>query len=154
MVRLIRFMSEEELEAYLRGEDMVNETEFEQSGSKGFCFFNADEIDPLTAQHILTGIATMEYMVEFAVEERTLETMTKGKGRYHLPGRPVLEGTYLPEYSTTKYNRKDFFPWQIWRLYIQTPVFAVNDDGNKTVVSLANKEEEQGNGQKENRKAF
>lgn len=151
MVRLIRFMSEEELTKYLEGEELVNETEFEQNGSKGFCFFNAEEIDPITAQHILAGIATMEFMVEFMVEERTFEQMTKAKGAYHLPGKPLSEAEYLPEYSITKYNRRDFFPWQIWRLYIHTPVFNVSEEMGKTIVTP--KEKRDGKKPK-NRQAF
>lgn len=151
MVRLIRFMSEEELSSFLDGKDLINETEFKQNGSKGFCFFNADEVDPITAQHILTGISTMEFMVEFMVEERTFETMKKTQGRYHKPGKPLFESEYLPEYSITKYNRHDFYPWQIWRLYIQTPVFGVSEEMDKTVV----KPEEKRDGKKpKNRQAF
>lgn len=151
MVRLIRFMSEEELTDYLKGKTLVNNTKFEQNGSKGFCFFNAEEIDPITAQHILVGVATMEFMVEFMVEERTFEQMTKAQGRYHKPGKPLSEVDYLPEYSITKYNRRDFYAWQIWRLYIQTPVFGVSEEMGKTII----RPKEKRDGKKpKNRQAF
>lgn len=151
MVRLIRFMSEEELTDYLKGKTLVNNTKFEQNGSEGFCFFNADEIDPVTAQHILSGIATMEFMVVFSVEERTFETMKKSKGRYHLPGKPLQETEYLPEYSTTEYNRHDFFPWQIWRLYVQIPVFGVSEEMGRTTVTVKEKKNDK---KPKNRQAF
>lgn len=126
MKRLIRFMSEDELSKFLEGEPLENNTKFEQNGSEGFCFFDAEEIDPITAHHVLSGIATLEFMVEFYVEETVFEKMTKAEGRYHLPGKPLTETTMLPEYSTTKYSRHDFWPYQIWRLYLQMPVFNIN----------------------------
>lgn len=143
MVRLIRFMSEEELEKFLDGKPLENNTKFEQNGSEGFCFFKADDIDPITAQHVLAGIATLDFMVEFYVEERTVEKMTKAEGKYHLPGDPIMKTTMLPEYSIKSYNRKDFWPYQIWRLYIKMPVFDVKDEDDKIVVKV-----------KKNRKAF
>lgn len=139
MKRLIRFMSEEELEKYLGDKPLENNTVFEQSGSKGFCFFDADDIDPFTAQHILAGIATMDYMVEFMVEERTVERMTKGKGTYHKPHQPMFDTCKITEYSTTSYNKKDFFPWQIWRLYIKTPVYDVKEVGGDIQVKVKNR---------------
>lgn len=136
-------MSEEELEKFLNGKPLENNTKFEQNGSEGFCFFKSDDIDPITAQHVLAGIATLDFMVEFYVEERTVEKMTKAEGKYHLPGDPIMKTTMLPEYSIKSYNRKDFWPYQIWRLYIKMPVFDVKDEGDKTVVKV-----------KKNRKAF
>lgn len=153
MVRLIRFMSEEELDKFLSGKPLKNTTKFEQNGSKGFCFFKSDDIDPITAQHVLAGIATLDYMVEFFVEERTVEKMTKAEGKYHLPGDPLFEATNLPEYSTTEYNRQDFWPYQIWRLYMKMPVFGVRKEGGKTVISL-NSEENGDEEKPKNRHAF
>lgn len=127
MKRMIRFMSEEELSKYLDGQLLENHTKFEQNGSEGFCFFDAEDIDPITAQHVLSGISEMEFMVEFYVEERTVEKMKKAYGTYHLPGKPMFEATKLPEYSITEYNRRDFYPWQIWRLYIKMPVHTEKD---------------------------
>lgn len=153
MKRLIRFMSQEELESLLEGDELENDTKFEQNGSEGFCFFDMDDIDPFTAQHILTGIATMDFVVEFMVKEETFKKMTKAKGRYHLPNKPMFETTDITEYSITKYNRGDFFPWQIWRLYVKAPVFAVHEEMNKTIISLNN--EEKGDEEKsKNRHAF
>lgn len=133
MVRLLRIMSEAELTKYLEGEMLVNETKFEQNGSEGFCFFNASEIDPITAQHVLSGISEMEYMVEFYVSEETFGKMKKAEGKYHLPDTPLTKATMLPEYSIKTYNRRDFMPFQIWRLYIKFPV---HTEGDKIVVEL------------------
>ena len=92
-------------------------------------------------------------MVEFFVEQRTVEKMTKAEGRYHLPGDPLFEATNLPEYSTTEYNRQDFWPYQIWRLYMKMPVFGVRKEGGKTVISL-NSEENGDEEKPKNRHAF
>lgn len=139
MVRLIRFMSEEELEKLLADIPLKNTTKFEQNGSEGFCFFRSDEIDPITAQHILAGIADLDFMVEFYVEERTFEKMKKANGRYHLPDTPLFESVNLPEYSITEYNRHDFWPYQIWRLYMKMPVFNVEEDKDKGTIKVKNR---------------
>lgn len=131
MVRLIRFMSEDELSKFLDGQLLENHTKFEQNGSEGFCFFRADDLDPITAQHVLSGISEMEFMVEFYVEDKIFEKMKKAEGAYHLPGKPMFEVTKLPEYSITEYNRRDFYPFQIWRLYIKFPVHC---EGDKIVI--------------------
>lgn len=125
MRRFIRFMSKDELEKYLKGEPLVNEKEHKKDGSFGFCFFDAKTIDPITAHHILSGIATLQYMVEFMVNDETAEkVLTKSKGRYHLPDTPVFEGHLLEEYCTKSYSRKDFLPYQIWQLTISYPSFS------------------------------
>ena len=127
MKRMIRIMSQAELEKYLDGEELVNEHKFEQNGSEGFCFFDADDIDPITAQHVLCGISEMDFMVEFYVEERTFEKMKKAYGTYHLPDTPLDQAVKIPEYSIKSYKRSDFWPFQIWRLYIRMPVHTEAD---------------------------
>jgi len=122
----IRFMSQEELEKFLKGETLINTTVHDGriKGSEGFCFFDSFDIDPITAHHVLSGIATMEYMVEFLVDEKLAERiMKKSKGFYHLPDLPLFEGKELPEYCTKSYNRKDFTIYQCWHLVINYPPF-------------------------------
>lgn len=122
MRRFIRFMSEAELEKYLKGEPLINEKEHKKGGSVGFCFFDATDMDPITAHHVLSGIATLEYMVEFMVEDDAAERiLTKSEGRYHLPDTPLYEGHNLTEYCTKSYSRDDFLPYQIWHLMISYP---------------------------------
>lgn len=125
MRRFIRFMSEAELEKYLKGEELINEKihNGRVKGSFGFCFFDSEKIDPIMANHLLMGIATLDYMVEFIVEDEVVnKVLTKSKGAYHLPGDPLTESTVLEEYCTKAYSRKDFMPYQIWHLMMKYPV--------------------------------
>lgn len=122
MRRFIRFMSEVELEKYLAGKPLINEKEHKKGGSVGFCFFDAADMDPITAHHVLSGIATLQYMVEFMVADEVAEkVLTKSEGRYHLPDTPLFEGHNLTEYCTKSYSRDDFLPYQIWHLMISYP---------------------------------
>ena len=137
MRRFRRFMSEAELEKYLKGEPLINETVHDGriKGSVGFCFFDATDIDPITAHHVLTGIATLEYMVEFMVEEDVAKRiLTKSKGNYHLPEDPLYKGTPLTEYCTTKYSRDDFGLYQVWHLMISYPRIMIGDE---PVINMA-----------------
>ena len=130
MRRFIRFMSEKELEKYLKGERLENKTVHNGriKGSFGFCFFDATDLDPITAHHVLTGIATLEYMVEFIVEDEIAEKLlTKSKGLYRLPETPLFEGKELTEYCTKSYNRDDFMPYQIWHLVVSYPSFLTKE---------------------------
>lgn len=125
----IRFMSEKELEKFLKGEPLVNDTKHNGriKGSEGFCFFDVFDIDPITAHHVLTGIATLEYMVEFLVDEDLAEKiMKKTEGFYHLPATPLDEGKPLKEYCTKSYNRDDFRIYQCWHLAINYPAIKLN----------------------------
>lgn len=133
MRRFIRFMSEVELEKYLKGEDLVNNAVHNGriKGSFGFCFFDAMKVDPITAHHLLNGVATMEYMVEFLVDDEIAnQTLTRSKGAYHLPETPHDEAHAVEEYCTKSYNRKDFMPYQIWHLMINYPSFV----GERTIT--------------------
>lgn len=130
MRRFIRFMSEEELEKYLRGDKLENNTIHEGriKGSFGFCFFDSTDLDPITAHHVLSGIASLEYMVEFMVKDDVAEKMlTKSKGFYHMPDTPLCQGKELPEYCTKSYNREDFIVYQIWHLVVSYPRFLANE---------------------------
>lgn len=136
MRRFIRFMSETELEKYLKGEPLVNDKVHDGrvKGSFGFCFFDATDIDPITAHHVLSGIATLQYMVEFMVEDEVAErALTKSKGYYHLPETPLGEGHTLTEYCTKSYSRDDFLPYQIWHLMISYPAIF---QGEPLVISM------------------
>lgn len=124
MRRFIRFMSELELEKFLKGEELVNEKVHNGriKGSFGFCFFDSEKIDLITANHLLMGIATLEYMVEFMVEDDIADKiLTRSKGAYHWPNTPLTQTTILEEYCTKTYNRKDFKPYQIWHLMMKYP---------------------------------
>lgn len=124
MRRFIRFMGEAELEKYLKGEKLVNEKVHDGriKGSFGFCFFDAADMDPITAHHVLSGIATLQYMVEFMVEDDVAKKVfTESKGAYHLPDTPLTEGHALTEYCTKSYSRDDFLPYQIWHLMVSYP---------------------------------
>ena len=134
MRRFIRFMSEAELEKYLKGEPLINDKVHKEGGSVGFCFFDATDIDPITAHHILSGIATLKYMVEFVVENETAERiLTKSEGYYHLPDTPLFEGHYLTEYCTKSYSRNDFWPYQIWHLMMSHPAIC---QGEPLVINM------------------
>ena len=152
MRRFIRFMSEEELERFLKGEELVNETVHNGriKGSFGFCFFDADQIDPITAQHALAGIATEDYMVEFLVSDDVAEKcLTKSRGMYSVPKASTIEREkitentlldnqdicILPEYCTKKYDRATFMPFQIWHLMMSLPVFAASGEFSKTIIA-------------------
>ena len=130
MRRFIRFMGEAELEKYLKGKELINETIHNGriKGSFSFCFFDQEKIDPITANHLLMGIATLDYMVEFIVEDDIADkVLTKSKGAYHLPNAPLTKSTVLEEYCTKTYSRKDFMPYQIWHLMMKYPVINFSD---------------------------
>lgn len=60
---LYRFMSHNELLAYEKGEELVNNTRW-RPDCQGFCFFNLEET-PLDIARSLNGIATMEVLALF-----------------------------------------------------------------------------------------
>ena len=63
---LFRFMSEEELKAYLVGDTLVNSEEW-PSGGKGFCFFNFETISPQEIYESVFGIVTIDQLALFEV---------------------------------------------------------------------------------------
>ncbi len=140
-IQLVRFMSDFELQLYLSGEEMENNTIWgekrghQASGSEGFCFFPLEGNDPMELVHILSGIATMEKVV---ILETEYENVRKSVGRYRDPEKDKVsletlfrslfsppEAQMKEEYCTKAYNIETFKPLRIGSVlypYYEPPI--------------------------------
>ena len=114
-MKLIRFMSTQEMRKYLDGEVLENHTNWSREArteSKGFCFFPADP-DPESRLNYLSGLVSFDVVAEFEMLEET--ALKVSKGRYRDPDemltdlcdmlmKPVKSMEVL-EYSMESYSK-------------------------------------------------
>lgn len=112
-MKYVRFMGVLELEKYVKGETLKNDTVWRRKAqctdSVGFCFFDTSAT-PESRIEYLNGVVDLSCVVVFeAVEGKKL---TKSKGRYRDPARDDSNSLLPPmmsvtEYSTTEYSLRD-----------------------------------------------
>lgn len=100
-MRLVRFMSREELKRYLAGEKLHNRTNWKTAGNRsesvGFCFFDT-AVSPEERMHYLTGIVNMQTVVEFEpVEPQIFRT---SYGIYRDPSKDDFSGLNVADLIT------------------------------------------------------
>lgn len=126
MANLIRFMSSEELEKYLKGETISNKTDWNKdqgkaTDSKGVCFFPADP-KPESRLNYLSGVVTFDKVVEFS-PCGNLPGIKMTHGRYRDPERDVITSVLdfckptptmrVDEICMPKYNSRMLYPVRI-----------------------------------------
>ncbi|MBQ9613250.1 MAG: hypothetical protein IJV14_11800 [Lachnospiraceae bacterium] len=113
---LIRFMSIQEIEKYLAGEVLGNDTPWKvisKSTSEGFCFFPAEPA-PESRLHYISGVVDFSVVAEFEVIGPIM--LMKGTGRYRDPEsdapKTLYEAFFKPpkmmeveEYSIRGYSK-------------------------------------------------
>lgn len=115
----VRFMGYSELEKYLKGETLVNNTDWRErakvTNSVGFCFFD-DSVEPEKRLEYLTGVCDLDYVVvcECTNEKR----LRKSCGKYRNPEKDNLMFVNptmmdVPEYSTTRYSCETMHPVRV-----------------------------------------
>ncbi len=119
-MRYVRFMSYDELEKYMRGVKLVNNTDWRKKAqctdSIGFCFFD-DSKEPEERLEYLTGVVTMDCVAVF--ERISNKPMRKSKGRYRDPDKdidifkPVPVMMTVDEYSVKSYSMEDMRPVRV-----------------------------------------
>lgn len=106
-MRFFRYMSANELDKLMAGEELENTT-IHRPDCKGFCFFNADDVDALPASEFLKGIVTREFLVYFSIaDDYVHKNFKENSGYYRLYGGGAFAAQRLPEYCCTKYKRCD-----------------------------------------------
>lgn len=117
-MRVLRFMSLEEFNAFNAGEVLINKLDHRKDGAKsdaiGFCFLNADNQNPEYAFSFLSGIVSNDVCAVFETNKALKQTT----GRFADPDEDVdflsiLAGYYgegmdIEEFSTTEYSQLDF----------------------------------------------
>ena len=105
-MKVFRFMSLEELQKYLNGEELLNTTKHEaHTNSVGFCFMNYKDNDPEEAIKFLSGIVDDELCAEFETDESNLN---KSYGVYADPYGAFFDTMTEDEYCTQKYSKENF----------------------------------------------
>lgn len=104
-MKLFRFMSKEEFNKYLKGEELINEIKhIGNTNSKGFCFMNCEDYEPEYAYQFLSGIVSTGVCAVF----ETNEILTKSYARYAEPYGRFLDSFISDEYCIEKYSNNDF----------------------------------------------
>ena len=105
-MRVTRFMSRAEWDAFERGRTLVNKTDHYKSGrggslSVGFCF---TEDDPAVAWEYLKGLVDADVWVTFDFPDGYL---SQSEGRYADKSKDAAFGdvVYKREWCCTKYNK-------------------------------------------------
>lgn len=118
-MRYVRFMGFKELEKYLNGETLVNNTVWRErakcTDSVGFCFFD-DSVAPEERIEYLTGVVDMDCVL--VCERADGKQLRKSCGRYRDPSKDILTFdamvmTNVPEYSTEQYSLETMKPVRI-----------------------------------------
>lgn len=112
-MQIFRFMSYEEFDKYMKGENLYNNTKHKaKTNSTGFCFFDLNDFRPEYAWRFLKGAIFPDICVVFEVDKSLLR---KGYGIYSDPNKTLYElMNFIPkrievtEYCTAKYNNKNF----------------------------------------------
>lgn len=86
-MRLIRFMSADELIGYMRGQKIVSDTDWHGAGyrstSEGICFFPADP-PPESRLHYVSGVVDFDRIAEFETVGPT-DLIKEAQGQYRDP---------------------------------------------------------------------
>ena len=105
-MKVIRFMSIDELNKFINGKELVNNKRHEaNTGSTGFCFLNEEEFEPEYAYKFLNGIVNADLCAEFETDEKNLN---KSWGIYSDPYGSFFSTITITEYCTNKYSNKNF----------------------------------------------
>lgn len=114
-MKVMRFMSHAEFNAYLTGEVLQNYNDHRaRTDAVGFCFLDADEYDPNDAYHFMSGVVSPDVCAIFEVNNAPFKI---GTGQYadpNVPLRSFLEAMTntdtidVKEYSITEYSREQF----------------------------------------------
>lgn len=104
-MKVFRFMSKNEFDAYMNGDTLKNYVKHTAyTNSKGFCFMNLEDYEPEYAYQFLSGIVSTGVCVVF----ETNEILTKSYGIYAEPYGSFFDSFVSDEYCIEKYNKKDF----------------------------------------------
>lgn len=103
-MRLFRWMSLAEFDAYQRGETLKNDKVF-GNGSRGFCFFNIKDEDPIRCMDFLWGNVTPGVCAVFDTQEQLLKN---DNSPYASTDGGLFETVMHTEYSTPSYDNKTF----------------------------------------------
>lgn len=112
-MKVFRFMSNEEFEKYMNGENLYNNTKHKsKTNSIGFCFLDLNDFSPEFAWRFLKGAILPDICAVFEVDKSLLR---KKYGIYSDPNKTLYELiNFIPkmikisEYCTGKYNKKTF----------------------------------------------
>ena len=128
-MKLFRFMSKEEFDKYIKGENLINTKDHgkiynQKTNSIGFCFLNYAHYKPEEIFHSLTFIVSMDICCIFETERNNVR---RTHGRYSKAiSKDSLERTSFiaHEYCTTEYSKNtfkllnyaipDWFNWDNW----------------------------------------
>ena len=120
ITHVFRFMGKTEFEKLMKGEELVNNSEFSRymSESTGFCFmpweiYVYDDYGDKTYYSgdegylWFDGAQQADYLVEFEVDR---DLLTESSGLYKNPASFDIynRGTWIDEWCTTKYSSKNF----------------------------------------------
>ena len=114
---LIRFMSIQEMEKYLAGEVLRNNTTWKRinkTTSTGFCFFPA-EPEPEQRLHYVSGVVSFDVVAVFELAAPIM--LKKGVGKYRDPEQDTMQSLFealytkpkmmeVEEYSLTEYSKQ------------------------------------------------
>lgn len=116
ILKVFRFMSQEEFDKYLAGEKLINTTDHRKkyafTHSKGFCFFKymdwdddgVDGISPEYAYEFMTGVATMDVVAVFETDQE----LSESSGRYANPYGSFFDTIWVDEYCIEEYSKETF----------------------------------------------
>lgn len=106
-MKLFRFMSKDEFEKLINGEELANEKEHAgHTDSIGFCFMPYKEDEDIEyAYEYLSGIVTDDIVVVFETDKNNLN---KSWGIYADPYGHFFHTITETEYCTTNYNKNTF----------------------------------------------
>lgn len=104
-MKLFRFMSKNEFDAYMNGDTLKNYAKHKgYTNSKGFCFMNLEDYEPEYAYSFLSGIVSVGVCVVFETDK----ILTKSYGRYAVPEGNIFDSFISNEYCIEEYNKNDF----------------------------------------------
>ena len=129
MKKLMRFMGNSELSAFLAGRELENHTDWSKRSkgtkSKGFCFFDLSE-PPEERLKYLIGVVDRSFIAEFEVADDV--ELRESSGRYAIPGHGYVYPQPMQnkkEYSIEQYSSKTF---TIER-FGMPEILSISDDG-------------------------
>lgn len=137
-MKLFRFMSKDEFEKLINGEELVNEKEHTgHTDSIGFCFMSYKEDEDIEyAYEYLSGIVTDDIVVVFETDKNNLN---KSWGIYADPYGHFFDTITETEYCTTNYNKNTF---KILKYGVNINEYGLNIkwcDTEKKVLDIVNK---------------
>lgn len=104
-MKLFRFMSKNEFDAYMNGDTLKNDVKHKgYTNSKGFCFMNLEDYEPEYAYSFLSGIVSPKVCVVFETDK----ILTESYGRYADPYGSFLDSFISDEYCIEEYSNNDF----------------------------------------------